>query len=387
VHWGFVGYAMSVPVFLFYIYFCLKYFENRKGIYILILSLFLVLIFLMHFQTAIFGILVILVMAGFNKRKNIFFLLSVILIVLPVLIIMIYAYKLDANYENNGLFPYLFSYYLKEFIFSIPLRLKNLFLMDNFYFFEQPLGSIFAYIFSFIILLPVVIKFGEFKNIISVLLNKETDKEKQTNIISWETKYYLLLLIISLMCYFFLPDNIPGQNIIYERFSVFILIFTIIISGVIYKDAIPGFYKKTAIIIICGIYFTIISFYFIQFDNEANCFTKDIFPEVNSGKVLAGIIIDNDFKGRPVFTHFPMYYTVWKNGITTGLVDYRFGVIKRKADKEKLPVYKEWLDKDFVYNNEYNNVDYIIVKDKEETKISYYRIIKKCGEWRLFSVK
>lgn len=141
------------------------------------------------------------------------------------------------------------------------------------------------------------------------------------------------------------------------------------------------------IIFICAAYFTVISSYFFDFQNATKCFTEDIFPDSSENKVLAGIILDNNFRGRPVYTHFPMYNTVWKNGITTGLIDYRFGFFKRKADKSKLPEYNEFLDKNYSYNDEYNNVNYIIVRDKDDIKIRNFNTIKKCGEWRLLNVK
>jgi hypothetical protein len=111
-------------------------------------------------------------------------------------------------------------------------------------------------------------------------------------------------------------------------------------------------------------------------------FNKELFPVASNYK-LAGIMLDNDFRGSKLYAHFPMYYTVWNNGVTTGLIDYRFGLIKRNVSVDTLPQYKEWIDNTINFDEYYKPVDYLLVKSKEELKFSNFIRFKESGKWKL----
>lgn len=295
---------------------------------------------------------------------------------------MIYSYSSDSSGGNENLISYLFNYYIHNYIYSVPERIKNIFIIDNFYFFSQPLGGLFALIISTVILLPFIRKYKLIKEFFKSFIKKKLSGESGN-----EINYIIIFFLLSILCYLFLPDIIPGQNIIYERFSVFIYLFIIIICSILYKKAefrIAYFFPFLCLTVF---YFIIISLYFSDFNNETKSFSQFILPDTSENKILSGIIIDNEFRGRPLYIHFPMYNTVWRNGITTGLVDYRFLFIKRKADKIKLPEYKEFLDKDYSYHGEYDRCDYILLRNKEEIEINGFKVTKKNGEWILYSKK
>jgi hypothetical protein len=121
----------------------------------------------------------------------------------------------------------------------------------------------------------------------------------------------------------------------------------------------------------------------LDFKSNTAGFNSDIMPE-KSGKTLAGIIFDNEFRGRKVFSHFPMYYTVWNNGITAGIVDYRFGLIKRNISKDELPVYIEWNEFSVDYSDYYKNINYLLVSSNSLREFKNFRLIKNSGQWYLF---
>ena len=392
VHWGFSDYIMSIPIFLFYLLVLIKYFETNKIIFAVSMGLMLILLFFSHFQTAIFGLVTVFTFVIFKKVKDYRFILKTLFFLMPVVILMIFAYKSNSNNTDPGLFSFLINYYSKDYFIQFPERIKNFFVIDNFYFFIKSPGAIFAFIISLIILVPLIIQSGYIKTqIIKVLRQIRTIqpikdiREENSNYLM--QSYLFPLLFISFICYLFLPDNIPGQCIIYERFTVFIYLFLIVLIGIIYKSKIFNLSGLMIIAIPLLAYFTVVSFYFYDFQDATKNFTKEIFPDSSENKVLAGIILDNEFRGRPLYIHFPMYNTVWKNGITTGLVDYRYGFIKRKADKNILPGYNEFLYEDYKYHNEYDNVDYILVHDKDDIKIKDFKVLKKSDDWRLLNVK
>lgn len=373
VHWGFVGFTMSVPLIIIFNLFLMKYFENPNYKNILVLILLLLLIFSLHFQNAIFCILILTLSYIYNRKKEYLYYLKYLIIIIPVLLIMIYAYTFDTSNSEQHLFPYLITYYKSEYISSILDRLIKLPVMDNFYWIPGPVGAITAVIFFLSVAVPVFIYINKrYKKVYNLF---PTDKF---------SLYLYIFILSSLLCYLFLPHIIPGQNIINERFTVFIMLSLIIYCGYAYKRIELSRVWKIFIIVSVLSHFIIASFYYNDFKNETKNFTPDIFPENSSCKRLSGIIYTMTFKNRPLYIHFPMYYVVWKKGIATGLVDYRFGVIKRNTSFEKLPYYREWIGDTRDYSEEYKNLEYILLKDSIKLNFNGFENIKSADNWYLY---
>ncbi|MCX6164467.1 MAG: hypothetical protein NTU73_06335, partial [Ignavibacteriae bacterium] len=224
---------------------------------------------------------------------------------------MYIAYTFDTISPEQNLFPYLISYYKNDYIFSVIERIKVLAVMDNFYFVEGPYGAVISIIFVLSFIIPIII-----------YLYKKS--KKVYSIISTDNYSYYLYIFISssFFCYLFLPNIIPGQNIIFERFSVFLMLALVLFCSYCYKRIDVSKISKMLIVIVVLFHFILVSSYYNDFKNATRNFNEDLFPDNASCKRLSGIIYTNTFKGRPIYIHFPMYFTVWKKGITTGLVDY-----------------------------------------------------------------
>ncbi|MCX6164622.1 MAG: hypothetical protein NTU73_07130, partial [Ignavibacteriae bacterium] len=65
-------------------------------------------------------------------------------------------------------------------------------------------------------------------------------------------------------------------------------------------------------------------------------------------------------------------------------VDYRFFVIKRKADFVKLPYYREWIGDSRDYKNEYRNLEYVLLKDSTKMDIEGFEMVKHTDDWYLY---
>lgn len=374
VHWGFTGFTMSVPFIILFILFIIKYFENPSLLNIIILMFLLLLIFSMHFQNAIFCILIFSAGYIINLKKNVFFYVKYIFIILPVLCIMYYAYTFDTTGPNQNLFPFLIDYYKNDYLASIPERIKVLAVMDNFYFVQGPWGAFFAVIFVMSFVFPILVYlYRRSKKVYDLI---------QTDNYSW---YLYVFISSSFLCYFFLPNIIPGQNIVFERFTVFLMLALIIYGAYSYKGILLNKIARISVVSIVLFHFILVSFYFNDFRNESAAFNKDLLPDNATCKRISGIIYSNTFKNRPVYIHFPMYFIVWKKGISTGLVDYRFGVIKRKADFDKLPYYREWIGDQRDYSDEYKNIEYILLKDSLKLDIKGFDITKQSNDWYLYT--
>jgi hypothetical protein len=376
VHWGFTGFTMSVPFIIIFILFTIKYFEKQSIMNILILIVLLLLIFSMHFQNAIYCIFLFSIALIFNFKKSLSYFLKYIIIILPVILIMYYAYTFDTTSSEQHLFPYLLSYYKNDYLFSIVERIKVLTVMDNFYFIEGSCGAVVSIFFVLSFTIPLLIYlYKRSKKVYAII---------PTNNYS----YYLYAFISSsFFCYLFLPNIIPGQNIIFERFTVFLMLSLIIYCAYVYKGILISLNSKFLIIFVVLSHFIIVSFYYNDFKNETKNFDENLFPNDSRCKRISGIIYTNTFKGRPVFIHFPMYFVVWKKGISTGLVDYRFGIIKRNTSFDKLPYYREWIGDSRDYKDEYKNIEYILLKDSIKLDIEGFTTEKQIDDWYLYTNK
>ncbi len=370
VHWGFTGYTMSVPVlFLIFSLFYLYYVRN-KILYAFAIPPLLLILFTLHFQSAIFAALIFTVMQFVYSFKRIRSWIIFFVTLFPLTVVMYLAYKVDSQ-GGSSLTAFLTNYYLNDFAGSLLRRFGIFFILDNFFLFKSAAGIVYAAFVSASVI------------VIFAFCIKRFYKGPDENL-----KYVFVLLTVSAACYVFLPDNINGQNIIFERFSVIIFLLMIAASGALFpagKNEVRAKRYVTAFVfIIVSVHSVILLDYMNDFRNESHDFNEGIFP---SGRelVLAGVIKDNDFRGRKIWTHFPMYFTVWKGGITTGLVDYKFGLIKRNTPKSILPQYKEWLDgNDFNFGSYYSAADYLILRSEIEDTPNNFNLISASGKWKLY---
>lgn len=374
VSFGFVGYTLSVPFLILLILFLVDFFETPTYKYTFYLMILNVLLFFIHFQQAIYALVILFVFSLINYKtffKNIF---KKIIAIIPVLILMVISYTSDASEHYESLFPYLFKYYTSDFWLMYYQRFIDLFVLENFFWIPETPGLIFTLLFSIFIFLPLIIFLFKKRNEI-LLISLESNN-----------KYFLIFGIISLVLFFILPDNIPGQNIIYQRFLIFVMLVSIILLSVFSCYINMKKYFLIGIILLCV--HTAVSFnYFSDFKKESRFFTEDIFPKENN-HTLAGLMFDAKFRNSYVYIHFQNYYTIWNKGITAnGNLDYRYSFIRRKkeVDMNILPPHNAWVDIFKTYNPPgYKDVDYLLTRDSTSRPFENFQIIRSSGDWHLY---
>ncbi len=372
VHWGFVSYMMSLPVILLIYNSFYYYFVRKKHYLAYFLWLSPVLVFALHFQMAIFTLLVFGVLTLIYQRREPLRIIINILSAMPALAIMYYAYMIDSKEVSTPLFSYMLNYYTSGYFATFIQRFNVLFVVDNYFI----LRNIPGVIYSLAITVPIALIF-----IIKVKKTgiKELFKENTTG-------YLFILFLLTAMCFFLLPDVIPGQNIIFERYSVPLFLLAIVIISTIQTENKRRYLLNIIIPVIIAIHTTFIFDYMFDFRKATADFTEDIFPAESHAR-LAGVISDNDFRGSKVYAHFPMYFTVWKKGITTGLIDYRFGLIKRNVSRDVLPQYIEWTEKEMNYDEYYKPVDYLLERSASVKEYTNFRFLRESGMWKIYSKK
>ena len=369
VHWGFVSYMMSLPVMVL-IYVSFYYYFIKKKYYLsYFLWLFPILVFALHFQMAIFTLLVFGVLTFFYQRKEPIRIVINILSTLPALAIMYYAYTVDSKEASTPLFSYMLDYYASSYFSTFLQRFNVLFVVDN-YFILRNLRGVF---YSLAITVPLML----------IFIIKLYHARKNEGFSKEVLEYLFILTVITGLCFFILPDVIPGQNIIFERYSVPLFLLIITISSVIKVNFKFRAAAELIIPVVIAVHTVFLFDYMFDFKRASKDFNRDIFPSDPRAR-LAGVISDNDFRGSKVFAHFPMYFTVWNRGITTGLIDYRFGLIKRNVSRDVLPQYIEWTDEKKDFDEYYKNVDYLLERSAGVKEYKNFEFVKESGMWFLF---
>ncbi|MCC5929836.1 MAG: hypothetical protein JJU28_11360 [Cyclobacteriaceae bacterium] len=348
-----------------------------------LITITLCAIFFMHAQIAVFAMLFLGCISLYRYYKRLGNLILCILYVIPVMALIlnwILRKQIDSeagDIDKTPVGEFLAEYYSQEFFITYLRRFKFL-IADNLPLFEGKTGILIALLF-FVLVIFFLIK--------GVLLQlKSSSGILQPIIADFRLQTILVFLATTLLCYFLLPERIPGQHPIYDRVTTLIPITLIlIISRLPLQKRLYIPLVSMALIL----HFTLWSEYLIDFDQQAST-GIEVIPE-NNGEILSSLIYEENFRGRPAFRHFQNYYISNSKGIsTTRIIEFRFGMI-RKNPENKLP---EQLEKWGI--NELNvvlldKIDLLLYKGNPELIDSDVSTrlenIKQSKDWYLYKVR
>ncbi len=351
----------------------IKQLTNQRLIYHLIIFFSLLIILFIHLQTALFSLVIYILVSFFYLDKNYKHQIPKLIIIFIFIVLIYVIYSLDSS--NLNLTQYLINYYTTKYfkLSNLLSRLQIISINDNYHWGEEPIGTIISIIINLILFLPLIIIIFIRKKL-KIRLNKN----------DFGGSVIKISILFSLILYFLLPSDIPEQNFIFQRFTIFIWLGLIALFSRFIFD-IKYFSKYKIILIFSLILFQIMVFeYFISFQKECKNFTPDFFKEIKQSERVYGLFFDSEYRGRPIFIHFHNYFTIWNKGISGGIVDYRFSLIKRKTDINKLPAYNPWAGNLEQYNNEYSDVEYILSRNEDCKQIDNFIISKKDNKWILY---
>ncbi len=369
VSFGFAGFTLAIPLVLSVFYLlCINKPWSK-----IFLSFVLVLLFFTHILGLLFSLFLIAAIA-LLKSKSIKEGAGQIWFAIPVLFLLFIWHSSAFKGEQSTL-SFLLDYYTKNYFPELYLRSKIL-VFDNFALADGYLGVLIALFFSVAILLPFFM--GLLSEKISYLRLKNFYEMNRPASI---------FLFVSLVCFFGLPSELPGQGILYQRFSVLLLIAIIIVGSILYTKPLSNVHR---VVLVAVVFFHGILWYdyLSKFDNENSSFSASLFNSIPKNKILGGVMVDYKYRGRPVYIHFANYYIVWNHGIaTTKVIDYRFGSIKRTTSKDILPEYQEWSGTTGLIPDEYKNLDYLLLRG--EPKNLPANAIRMAGDrvWQVINVK
>jgi len=375
VSWGFAGFAFAIPlVLLFGRFFLLDSRGLGSPLRAALGAALLVLIYFVHVLAALFALLIIFFALVFGAGRPSRRLLGSAAASAPVVILAALWWRAQAeSYAGPGLARFLSEYYRGAFLQTLSAR-KALLVFDNYHLFDGAAGLGVAILFSAAIAVPALILF----------------LSPRKRPVSAGARILLLpLLLASALCYLFLPNEIPQQSILYERFSVFLFLALVIAAGALAPATISRG-ARAGLIGLALLHFSLWAGYFIDFNRENAGFDRAFLRPDATGMKLAGLLTGFTYRGKPLYIHFPSYYIVWTKEIATAnLADYRFGTIRRKETAPHLPRYLEWVGKHRAYDGRYAGMDYILMRGgaPAAADLARFETVRAAGAWTLLRAR
>jgi hypothetical protein len=371
VSWGFVGFFFSIPLVLIFAGLLVGYFDRGGWRSSSALTLILAVTFFVHALAALFMLLLFITCGLVRSKGEPLGLLARLAPALPLALLLFAWWRSQPGSE--GLLGFLGGYYAHDYLPRLLSR-AHLAFLDNYHLFEGSAGIAIASCLSCAIIAP---------GIASILLaHGRSDRRELLRSVPF------ILFACCFACFFILPNQIPRQAILYQRFSALVLLSLVFLGASVERSGI-GFLKKGVYVAAAVAHLALWSASFSALEKENEGFDASFFPEDSAGMTLAGLIFEYEYRGRPAYIHFPSYFTVWKRGITaTALVDYRFGSVRRKPGGLSLPNYREWIGKTDGSGGLYSEMQLLLSRGSPPRSAAHHFWERpKIGEnhpWRLY---
>lgn len=373
--YGFVGFAISTPTLILLFYLILRDFEKDTPLLKIAIGALLILLFLMHAQNALFGLVLFGLMTLYRFRHSFRqILLRGIFIPLPLLILIFTWWFTRGGENEQSTSGYLLEYYKSHYLPDFLMRFRIV-VFDNFQLREGVPGLILAAFLFLMILVPLIwFKPWRYKSSLGLLLPNYV--------------YPIIFFLTGFLCYIMLPDQLPGQSPLFQRFCTIVILAFIIFASVWLKDVTTRglkYFVITSIVVYSTLWFE----YIYSFNQMNTTFNASLFKDVPNNMRMAGLIYDHKYRGRKVYIHFPNYFVVWNKGIAASkIIDYRFGVVRRVANESEVPFYTEYIGDGYKEIDDYRQLEYLLVKGKApvsaDVNLSGFTLMRDAGEWRLF---
>ena len=372
---GFVGFAISIPALLLLVYFILLDFEEEKLKWKVIISIILLVLYSMHAQNALLGLLIYGVMLLVRYWPNLWkAVITGVPVALPLVALIFTWWMVKEDSEKGGTFEFLVDYYQNRYLPTVISRF-NVISWDSYSLFARPAGRIAGTLFSAMLIVPFLY-FRAWKKDFRVILS------------SPEFRYPAVGLLVSIGCYFILPDELPGQSPLYQRFCTMVMLFGVVVLSVWLRGYESRFLRMFSIGVLV-IYSVLWADYLITFNRINEGFNASFFPDGDKEARISGLIWENDFRDRKVYIHFQNYFVVWKKGVASSkIIDYRFGIVRRVAPESIVPFYHEYAMDEYTNEYYYHDIEYLLAREPETPKtIKYFPTFEKVRDqsgWTLY---
>jgi hypothetical protein len=402
VGWGFVGFAFSIPlVLLFYRLFIVDATTLESAAGTALAALSLVLLFFVHILAALFCLVLLFLDAASSGARARRTLPARVLAVLPfVALAALWSRGEVLGHLGPGILAFLANYYRHVFSRTFESRLGVL-VFDNYYLFAGSRGWAVALLFSCAILASA----GFFavtrrsRARLDIRLSRIAPSGSASPVgpagsppptrPASPISPVFPLVIGSLLCVLVLPNGIPQQSVLYERFSVFLFLSLILWAGANAPRRLPRAIPAV-LIAFAFLHFILWSGYVLAFNRENAGFDGSFLEPKGRDMTLAGLMYDYRYRGKPIYIHFPSYYIVWERSAATAMItDYRFGPVRRAVGPGTLPRYLEWVARFGNYDGRYRDMDYLLVRGRvpgttAAEDLGGFGLVRTSGDWALY---
>lgn len=375
---GFVGWMMGIPILLLILYSTLKNPVNRRTTQSVLLAILFLCLYILHAQLYLFACGLFFFLSIIDQPRAWRSKLPQLAPLIPsVLVLVAWSVTAEEFNKHPSNIKFLLQYYTGDFFTSYGDRLK-LFLWNDFgriIPFPDPLAISAILVGLYIIFFFVALFTGRRSTLLSTPSGRRL----------------AVFLGFSAACYFLLPNKIPGQIILYERFSSLVLLGCVLLTAFLLKGRTLTLLRPLMTAVAFVVLFLWMAF-LDEYRTFADGFTKEFLRVPNAQNVtMAAVIPDYHFYAVPATLHYSNYHIIWNRGpATTKLIRYRFGAIR--PGNKKLPMYNERIDGKTNLDalvEHYGGVDYLITYGSDAhsaaQRSGLFRLYRESGTWSLFS--
>lgn len=378
VTFGFSGFTIAIPATILLFYVILLDTKQERFLYKISAALLLVLLYLMHAQMALFGLMLygaVMLYRHWGDFKTL--LIKLMLVPLPVIAIVLawWFNRAAAAPNEQSMLAFLLNYYKTAYFQELAER-GRIIVFDNYTLWDGIPGLVLAVVIFSLIFLPL-------------LYYKAWKQFSDKATLRSRLAYPLIFLLISAGCYFVLPPGLPGQAPLYERFTTVVLLAILIIGSILLQGIEAR--KLKYFVLASGLVYTSLWIeYFYDFNRENKDFAPAFFANIDNDAKLGGLIYDLTYRGRRTYMHYPNYFLVWNKGLATSkAIDYRFGVVTRGEKGKEIPYYHEWIGRTYKFYRSYDTtLNYLLVRGKapvqSDSNLINKEIIRRAGAWQLY---
>ena len=314
VAWGFVGFVMAIPLVLLLLHSVMDADRHSRLTTALVCAGGLLLLFYTHVLAMLFAAAV-LVLSALVHRRNERCMWWILPALAPAVGLTCWWWLGRGVPSGENTLAFLARYYQTEYFQHFAALRRRILTNDNTQLFAGAAGVAVALVLSAPIVIPALVGLARHRRHVTALL------------VGTPRRVLAAFTLAALGCCLLLPDRIPDQTALYERFGVLLLLSMVLWSSIFYAQI--G--RRVAIglcVVALGTTAVRLS-YFAAFSSDASGFVPDLLPEGESGRTLLGLLYDERFRGHPAYRHFPDYYITWRHGIAaTELTQFRFGLVR-----------------------------------------------------------
>lgn len=348
-HWGFVGFVGAMPAVFFLFTVVLRHLRSPTLLTRIGIAVGSFLLFFIHVLAALFFLLAFWLTCLVDQRLARRDVVASGALTLPVIALIVWWWMGTESGDDQSLVEFLLSYYQNLFIRSFQVR-SFFFIFDNSYLAGGRAGLLWGGLIA-----GISVSFASWALVMERNVFVAALKDPKNRPI-------FVFTAAAAGCFFLLPEGLPGQWALNQRFSVYSILGLIVASSVIDLKRLPRQIIVASIASGCLLHAVVYADYFWDFGIETSGFTDEILPDAQ-GTRLAGLILDPHYRGALSYLHFSNYYIVRKQGIAVSrMVDFRFGTVRRKPEGGTLPEAMMRFDIAPDYSGEYDDIDYLVVR-------------------------